>query len=145
MSSFPLLMSRRSFPTGQASTAMLKALLRTVTAEKGTAEADAWLRAIRMVRDDLDDETRMLPLPALHHALIAFAELGLRDAIPRATRYLVEPDVLGVWVRVLRGATSPARAFERLDAADSEYGRTTRWETIATHRGFWHGRVSLAH
>ncbi|MGA7120853.1 MAG: serine/threonine-protein kinase [Polyangiaceae bacterium] len=145
MSSFPLLMSRRSFPTGQASTAMLKALLRTVTAERGTAEADAWLRAIRMVRNDLDDETRMLPLPALHHALVAFAELGLRDAIPRATRYLIEPDVLGVWVRVLRGATSPARAFERLDAADSEYGRTTRWETIATGRNFWHGRVSISH
>lgn len=145
MSSFPLLMSRRSFPTGQASTAMLKALLRTVTAERGIAEADAWLRTIRMVRTDLDDETRMLPLPALHHALVAFADLGLRDAIPRATRYLIEPDVLGVWVRVLRGATSPARAFERLDAADSEYGRTTRWETIAAGRGFWHGRVSIAH
>src|ERR1700690_2908466 len=145
MSSFPLLMNRRSFPTGQASTAMLKALLRTVAAEKGANAADAWLRSIRMVRDDLDDETRMLPLPALHHALVAFAELGLRDAIARSTKYLVEPDVLGVWVRVLRGTTSPAKAFERLDAADSEYGRTTRWETIAARRGFWRGRVSIAH
>ena len=124
---------------------MLKALLRTVAAEKGANAADAWLRSIRMVRDDLDDETRMLPLPALHHALVAFAELGLRDAIARSTKYLVEPDVLGVWVRVLRGTTSPAKAFERLDAADSEYGRTTRWETIAARRGFWRGRVSIAH
>jgi serine/threonine-protein kinase len=138
-------MNRRSFPTGQASTAMLKALLRTVAAEKGTNAADAWLRTIRMVRDDLDDETRMLPLPALHHALVAFAELGLRGAIPSATRYLIEPDVLGVWVRVLRGTTSPARAIERLDAGDSEYGRTTRWETMATRRGYWHGRVTIGH
>ncbi len=124
---------------------MLKALLRTVTAEKGANAADAWLRSIRMVRDDLDDETRMLPLPALHHALVAFADLGLRGAIQHATKYLIEPDVLGVWVRVLRGTTSPAMAFERLDAADSEYGRTTRWETVTTRRGFWRGRVSIAH
>ena len=145
MSSFPQVLSRRSFPTGQASTALLKALLRTVAAEKGQATADAWLRTIRMVRDDLEDETRMIPLPALHHALVAFAALGLRDAIARATRYLVEPDVLGVWVRVLRGTTAPTEAFARLDSADSEYGRTTRWETVAARRGWWHGRVTIAH
>jgi serine/threonine-protein kinase len=46
---------------------------------------------------------------------------------------------------VLRGTTAPDEAFARLDAADSEYGRTTRWETVATRRGFWHGRVTLAH
>jgi hypothetical protein len=124
---------------------MLKALLRTVAAEKGANAADAWLRSIRMVRDDLDDETRMLPLPALHQALVAFAELGLRESIPHTTRYLLEPDVLGIWVRILRGTNSPPKAFERMDAADSEYGRTTRWETIATRRGWWHGRVTIAH
>ncbi|MDP9001702.1 MAG: serine/threonine protein kinase [Myxococcota bacterium] len=138
-------MNRRSFPTGQASTAMLKALLRVLVAEKGASVADSWLRGIRMVRDHLDDETRMLPLPTLHHALLTFAELASRDAIPRATKYLTEPDNLGVWVRVLRGTTAPAEAFGRLDAADSEYGRTTRWETLATKRGWWHGRVSIAH
>jgi protein kinase-like protein len=124
---------------------MIKALLRALTTERGAGAADAWLRSIRMVRDDLEDETRMLPLPTLHHALVTFAELGMRDAISRTTRYLVEPDVLGVWVRVLRGTTAPAEAFARLDAADSEYGRTTRWETIATRRGWWQGRVSITH
>ncbi|MBV9949268.1 MAG: hypothetical protein JOZ69_20635, partial [Myxococcales bacterium] len=138
-------MTRRSFPAGQASTALLKALLRTLTAEAGEGAADAWLRNIRMERDDLDDETRAIPLPALHQALVAFAALAPREAIPRMARHLVEPDNLGVWVRVLRGTTSPAEAFSRLDAADSEYGRTTRWETIATRRGFWHGRVNLSH
>src|ERR1700716_1427565 len=72
MSSLPLLMRRRNFPTGQASTAMLKALLRTIVAEKSQSASEAWLRAIRMGRADLDDETRMIPLPTLHHALVAF-------------------------------------------------------------------------
>jgi hypothetical protein len=140
-----VLMNRRNFPTGQASTAMIKALLRSMTVDKGTSAADAWLRSIRMGRDDLEDETRMLPLPTLHHALVTFAELSSREAIARVTRYLIEPDNLGVWVRVLRGTSAPVEAFARLDAVESEYGRTTRWETIATRPGWWRGRVSIAH
>jgi serine/threonine-protein kinase len=138
-------MNRRSFPTGQASTAMLKALQRALSAEKGAIATDTWLRAIRMVRHDLEDETRVVPLPTLHRALVAFAEVGSRDAIPRVGKYLLAPDNLGVWVRVLRGTTAPAEAFGRLDTADSEYGRTTRWETTATRRGWWRGLVRIAH
>jgi hypothetical protein len=138
-------MNGRSFPTGQASIGVLKALLRTLSAEKGASVADAWLRAIRMVRDDLEDETRMLPLSALHRALVVFAELAPREIIPRAWRHLVAPDSLGVWVRMLRGTTEPTEAFARLDAVDSQYGRTTRWETTATRRGRWRGRVVIAH
>jgi hypothetical protein len=139
-------MNRLSFfPTGQASTAILKALSRTLAVEKGASVADTWLRNLRMVRDDLEDETRMLPLPTVHQALAAFAEMATRDLIPRASKYLIEPQTLGVWVRVLRGTTAPAEAFARLDSSDSEYGRTTRWETVSGRRGFWHGRLSIAH
>jgi len=137
--------NRRSFPTGQAAAALLKALLRLLSAEKGAAVADGWLRVVRLVRDDLEDETRMLPLPTFHRALVAFAEAAGREAIPRASRQLVEPDNLGVWVRVLRGTTAPAEAFARLDTTDSQYGRTTRWETLETRRGWWRGKVSIAH
>jgi hypothetical protein len=138
-------MNRRSFPTGQTTMALLKALLRTLSAEKGVAVADAWLRGIRMIRDDLEDETRLLPLPTMHRALASFADIASRDAIPRASKFLIAPDGLGVWVRVLRGTTEPAEAFARLDAADSQYGRTTRWETTATRRGWWRGRVTIVH
>jgi eukaryotic-like serine/threonine-protein kinase len=138
-------MNGRSFPTGQANIGLLKALYRTLSSEKSTAAADAWLRTIRMVRADFSDETRALPLSALHSALIAFAESASREAIPRAWKHLVAPDSLGVWVRVLRGTTEPAEAFARLDTADSQYGRTTRWETTATRRGWWRGRVSVGH
>jgi serine/threonine-protein kinase len=138
-------MNRRSYPTGQATTAMLKALHRALSAEKGAAASESWLRAIRMVRSDLEDETRVVPLPTLHRALVAFAEVGSREAIPRVWKYLVAPDNLGVWVRVLRGTSAPSEAFGRLDTADSEYGRTTRWETTATRRGWWRGLVRIAH
>jgi serine/threonine-protein kinase len=145
MSSFPLAMNRRSFPTGQASTAMLKALCRSLAVERGNGADEAWLRSIRMVRDDLEDETRMVPLPSLHQALVAYAALGMRDSISRVTRYLIEPDVLGAWVRIFRGTSTPIEAFGRLDSADSEYGRTTRWGTIASGHGRWVGRVNIGH
>jgi serine/threonine-protein kinase len=135
----------RSFPNGQASTGLLKALYRTLVTEKGTSAGDAWLRSIRMVRADFADETRTLPLSTLHRALVVFADAASREAIPRAWKHLVAPDNLGIWVRVLRGTTEPAEAFARLDAADSQYGRTTRWETTATRRGWWRGRVTVAH
>ncbi|HEY1695896.1 MAG TPA: serine/threonine-protein kinase [Polyangiaceae bacterium] len=138
-------MNRRSFATGHMSAALLKALHRTLAVEKSPAAAEGWLRSVRMVGADLDDETRMVPLPTVHRALVAFAELASRDAIPRAWKYLVSPECLGIWVRVLRGTTVAAEAFARLDAAESEYGRTTRWETLEARRDRWAGRVSIAH
>jgi len=137
--------NRRSFPTGQASAAVLKALLRVLVEDKGPAAGDAWLRAVRMQSEDLEDETRMLPLPTVHRALVGFAEATSRAAIARATRHLMAPDVLAFWVRALRGTGTPAEAFSRIDSADSEYGRTTRWETLETRPGWWRGRVSIAH
>ncbi|MGH7435637.1 MAG: hypothetical protein ACRENE_08175, partial [Polyangiaceae bacterium] len=66
-------MNRRSYPSGQAPAALLKALMRMLTAEKGEAAADAWLRGVHFAREDLADETRMVPLVAQHRALLAFA------------------------------------------------------------------------
>ena len=138
-------MNRRSFPSGQTSTAILKALLRSLEAAKGTPVAEAWLRTTHMVRDDLDDETHLVPLVALRGALSAYAETMTREAIPGLWRHLIAPDNLGVWMRVLRGTSTPAEAFTRMDSADSEYGRTTRWETFEARPDYWRGRVNIAH
>jgi serine/threonine-protein kinase len=137
--------NRRSYPSGQAPAALLKALMRMLTEEKGAAAADAWLRGVHLAREDLADETRMVPLAAQHRALVAFAALASREAIPRASRLLVAPDALGVWVRVLRGTNAPGEALGRLDTSDSQYGRTTRWESISASRNQWRGRVNVAH
>ncbi len=138
-------MNRRTYPTGQASAALLKALRRVLVEDKGAAAAEKWLASLRLTADELEDETRMLPLPTVHAALVGFASADSREAIQKATPRLLEPDLLGLWVRALRGTQTPAEALTRLDSADSEYGRTTRWETIEESRGRWLGRVSIAH
>lgn len=124
---------------------MLKGLLRVLTAERGPSVAEAWLRGIRMVGEDLDDETRQVPLAAVHRALVAFSQVASQDGIGRVSKYLMQPDSLGVWVRILRGTSEPEEAFARLDATDSQHGRTTRWDTLASRPGRWNGRVTLVH
>ncbi len=138
-------LSRRSYPAGQTSAFVIKALLKYLDAHKGKGVSEQWLKTIHVERDDLDDETRAMPLTTLHRALQRFAEAASREAIGEMWDQLIAPDNLGVWMRILRGTVVPADAFSRLDSSDSEYGRTTRWETIETRIGFWRGRVHIAH
>src|SRR5690348_1075202 len=105
--------ARHTFPAGQTSASRLKALLACLEASKGAAAAEAWLAKARLAREDLDDETRLLPLAALHAALAAFVKV-LPDGLERVTPYLAARDNLGVWARVVRGARSPEEAFSRL-------------------------------
>ncbi len=140
-----LLLNRRTFPAGQCTASKLKGLLKELEAQKGASAAGAWLEALGVARADLEDETRHLPLPTLHDGLVSFAAVLSREAILAAWPRLVEPDNLGVWMRTLRGAKGPEEAFERLEGSESEYGRTTRWETTVARPGFWSGRVVIAH
>jgi len=50
-------------------------------------------------------------------ALAAFAEATSRSGIRALWPRLIAPYNLGVWMRVLRGTTTPAEAFTRLDSA----------------------------
>ena len=138
-------LNRRSYPSGQTSAFVMKALLRYLDMHKGRAASEAWLKAIHVVREDFEDETRPMPLTTLHRALQRFSEAVSREAIGEAWIHLIAPDNLGVWMRILRGTIVPSDAFNRLDSSDSEYGRTTRWETIESRLGFWRGRVHIAH
>lgn len=138
-------MNRTSFPGGQVSACFVKALLLYLEKERGPAAADRWLKAIRMLRDDLEDETRGLPLLAHHTALARFVEVASRDAISETWRYVIGLENLAFWMRILRGTHDPLDAFGRLDASDSDYGRTTRWSTQVAGPRFWRGRVHIAH
>jgi hypothetical protein len=133
-----------SFPAGQVLAALPKALLLYLDA-RGAGAADEWLRLCRLRRDDLADETRTMPAVTLRAALDAFVKVASRDEIESTWPQLVAPSNLGAWARVLRGAASPHQVFARLDGSESEYARSTRWETLEARRGFWRGRVLLAH
>ena len=133
-----------SFPAGQVLAALPKALLLYLDA-RGGGVADEWLRTCRLRRDDLADETRTMPVITLRSALDAFVTVASREEIEQTWPYLIAPENLGAWARVLRGTPAPEHAFARLDGSDSEYARSTRWETLDAHRGFWRGRVLLSH
>ena len=105
---------RHTFPTGQTSASKIKALLLCLEAKRGAKAADAWLSSVRLDRADLEDETRLLPLVALHSALEAFVK-ELPEGMSAIGPYLVAPDNLGVWARVLRGTRAPQEAFGRID------------------------------
>lgn len=133
-----------SFPAGQVLAALPKALLLYLDA-RGAGAADEWLRTCRLRRDDLADETRTLPVITLRSALDAFVKVASREEIESSWPHLVARDNLGAWARVLRGAANPSQAFSRLDGSESEYARSTRWETLDARRGFWRGRVLITH
>ncbi|MBK6690758.1 MAG: serine/threonine protein kinase [Myxococcales bacterium] len=138
-------MNRTSFPSGQVSACFVKALLLFLEAERGTAVTDEWLKAIKMLRDDLEDETRGLPLTSHRDALREFVSRTSRETVAETWRFIIASENLGFWMRILRGTHGPHDAFARLDATDSEYGRTTRWTTLVSTTSSWRGRVTIAH
>lgn len=119
-------------------------MLLCLEAEKDAAAVGGWLDTLRLGRSDLEDETRLLPLSALHAAVAAF-DAVLPNAMDRLAPYLIAPENLGVWARVLRGTRSPEDAFGRIDASESEHGRTTHWETLFRAPGCWRGKVHVHH
>lgn len=138
--------SRRSvFPTGQASVAKLKSLRTYLERKHGKAASEKWLNMIGLRREELDDETRGVPVLSLYQALQAFEKLAGKDAILATADDLLSPENLGAWMRVLRGTHSPLDAFERLDQLDAEHGRTTQWETAEAREGAWRGVVHITH
>ncbi len=138
-------MSARSYPNGHATGALHKALLKYLDVTKGRGVADEWLVATRTERRDLEDEARAVPLVRLLGALQEFVRLTSRDAIDKAGPYLLLPENLGAWTRLLRGSGAPADAFDRLSAADTDASRTMTWETVYATPTSWSGRMHVAH
>jgi serine/threonine-protein kinase len=122
----------------------LKALLAALEAAKGSAAGEAWLGKLRLARTDLEDETRLLPLAALHAATKAFID-QVPDGLETVSVHLAARDNLGVWARVLRGMRTPEEAIARIESSDSEHGRTTLWERLEARPGYWRGRVRIGH
>jgi len=136
---------KRGFPRGKTTASRLKVLFACYGARKGRAAAGEWLALSHVRPEELEDETRLLPLTALARSLDAFVEAFGSEAIDEAATGFLARENLGLWARVLRGHTTPEAAFPRLDGTESEYGRTTVWETLEVAPGRWRGRARLAH
>jgi serine/threonine-protein kinase len=130
---------------GQASASLMKALYRILVDTQGRTAADAWLRGIGMTWDDIEDETRMLPLETRCRALSAFVAASSREALARLPPVLISPECIGAWVRILRGSKSVTEAFSQLDGLEGDFKGTVRWETLVSERGRWRGRMRIAH
>ncbi len=138
-------MTRRLFPAGRASASKVKALILDLARARSSEFVDEFLDSVGLHAADIDDETRLIPLATVHKALKRFVELEGQAALPRAAAQLLHKDNLGIWTRILRGTQSPEELFRRLESTESEYGRSTRWETVSQGPFVWHGRLRIAH
>jgi serine/threonine-protein kinase len=134
---------RRAGVSGNTTASRVKSLFLYVQDHHGRAAADAFLKEARLDRDYLDDETRPLPLEVWHTALVAFASHWGRDEIAQTVESVVRAENLGVWTRVLRGASTPAAAFRQLDYHGGPEVLTERWQTLDEGPGFWRGKVRI--
>jgi serine/threonine-protein kinase len=129
--------------SGKTIASRIKALLLHIDQCHGRAEADAFLLKLRIDREYLADETKLVPAGLWHRALVAFASRLGREEILKISPAIVHPDNLGVWTKVLRGATSPKIAYDQLNQFGSETGHTERWGTEESGTDFWKGRVVI--
>ena len=100
---------------------LLKPYLLRLRAEKGEKAARALLATAGLPPTVLENETAWISVAAARRALSALEGALGRDAIARRGGWLVHPENLGSYVRVLRSATRPLDAYRAL----SEYSRET--------------------
>lgn len=138
-------MHRPSYPGGQITAQKIKALTVALTLSHGKAATHKLLRELHLTDDDLTDETRLFPLPSLHKAIVLYEKLAGEGSLSTAAEKLVSIECIGAWARLLRGSQGPEEALSHQDGSESEYGRTTRWETVKAEPGTWVGTVHYAH
>lgn len=138
-------MQRTAHPRGDTSASRIKALVLHVAEKHGEAEADALLSAVKLSRDDVESEIKPISLGVFHRALLAFVSRYGREALAEVWRGVVHEKNLGVWMRVLRDARTPADAFARLTELGGDEVKTARWQTLKSGPGLWHGRLSVSH
>lgn len=121
----------------------MKTLLLHAEARHGPKAADELLGVVGLEREYLEDEGRALSRDLWLSALEAFAARYGRDELLCTTESVVHPENLGVWTRVVRGATSPEAAYRQLDQQGGEDVMTERWVTLESSPTGWRGMVPV--
>jgi serine/threonine-protein kinase len=136
-------MFRPSFSGTETTVSRLKSLYLYVREAEGAAPADELLAKLELSTNDLANETRPVTMALWLAALEAFVARYGKEALLETWRGAVHPDNLGVWMRVLRGVTTPEGAFRQLDGLGSDEVRNGRWETLECSAGRWRGRAYM--
>lgn len=110
---------------------------------KGRVEADALLDRLKLEQDYLEDETRALSREVWHAALEGFTARWGRKEIANTLTSVIHAENLGVFARVVRGATHPEEAYRQLDHYGGEESLTERWVTVAHDSRSWRGAVPI--
>jgi serine/threonine-protein kinase len=134
---------RRLGASGNTTASRVKTLYLHVESHKGRAEADAFLGSLKLEQDYLDDESRALSREVWHAALEHFTARWGRREIQNTLESVIHPENLGVFARVVRGATGPEEAFNQLDHYGGDEVLTERWVTVASDARSWRGAVPI--
>lgn len=112
---------------GSTTVSRIKAMLLHIERCYGSAQADSFVLSTQLDREYLEDETRPVSIQLWRRALDSFTSRWGPSEIDRLVFRLVDPEMLGVWARVLRGADTPAQAYAQIDQLGGDDSATDRW------------------
>lgn len=98
-----------------------------------------WLAESRLRESDLEDETRLFPIPVLEEAARTFVGIAGSEALQRLAPYFLESAVLADWASCVRDA-SPTFEFSSIRRLFGE-GSAFALTTIRENENSWKGRL----
>lgn len=111
----------------------LRPYLLRLSEERGEAAVKALLSSAGLPLGILEDETRWISVSAMLRVLHLLAAALGEDAIGSRGAWMVHPDILGSYVRMLRIAATPEDAFRYLtsNAAENNRAGTFAYEAVS--------------
>lgn len=108
--------------------ALLRPYLLRLAAEQGKDAALAVLEDARIRRSEIDHDSVWLPVASVQQTLQSLADRLGEEALRTRGHWATHPDVLGIYVRLLRVVSHPIDAYRHLADNSSEYSRIGSYE-----------------
>lgn len=108
--------------------ALLRPYLLRLAEQKGEDAVHAVLAHARLKRSEIDHDSVWVPVASVQRALEALAEQLGEDALGTRGTWSTHPEVLGIYVRLLRVATRPLDAYRHLAENSGEYSRVGNYQ-----------------
>lgn len=108
--------------------ALLRPYLLRLADERGDEAVQDVLAEARIRRSEVDNDSAWVPVASVLRALEALSHRLGPGALATRGRWATHPDVLGIYVRLLRVATQPMDAYKHLAEYSSEYSRVGSYE-----------------